>query len=58
MADADMPDGNAIDAFIRKWEGITASELSTSQSFLIELLEMLIALGRAERMDSEAYRGV
>lgn len=29
------------DAFIDKWRGVTASELSTSQSFLIELCELL-----------------
>lgn len=29
------------DAFIAKWQGVTASELSTSQSFLIDLCELL-----------------
>jgi hypothetical protein len=28
-------------AFIERWRGITASELSTSQSFVIELCELL-----------------
>ncbi|MGY1424320.1 hypothetical protein [Lysobacter sp. A289] len=28
-------------AFITKWQGITASELSTSQSFLIDLSHLL-----------------
>ena len=31
----------AADAFIAKWKGTAASELSTSQSFLIELCELL-----------------
>lgn len=31
----------ATDAFITKWQGITASELSTSQSFLIDLCALL-----------------
>lgn len=29
------------DAFISKWQGISASELSTSQSFLIDLCALL-----------------
>src|SRR5690606_28829728 len=29
------------DGFIAKWQGVPASELSTSQSFLIELCELL-----------------
>ncbi|MBS3958609.1 MAG: class I SAM-dependent DNA methyltransferase [Xanthomonadaceae bacterium] len=29
------------ETFIRKWRGVTASELSTSQSFLLELCELL-----------------
>ena len=37
--DADA-DGDA-DAFVSKWQGVTASELSTSQSFLIELSQLL-----------------
>jgi len=37
--DADA-DANA-DAFVTKWQGVTASELSTSQSFLIELSQLL-----------------
>ena len=28
-------------AFITRWQGVTASELSTSQSFVIELCELL-----------------
>ena len=39
MADADSAPHNtdAADAFISKWQGVAASELSTSQSFLIDL---------------------
>lgn len=29
------------DAFIAKWQGVVASELSTSQSFLIDLCALL-----------------
>ncbi len=29
------------DAFIQQWQGVTASELATSQSFLIGLCELL-----------------
>ena len=31
----------ATDAFIDRWQGVTASELSTSQSFLIDLCRLL-----------------
>ena len=31
----------AATAFISKWQGVTASELSTSQSFLIDLCHLL-----------------
>lgn len=31
----------ATDAFIARWQGVTASELSTSQSFLIDLCRLL-----------------
>lgn len=31
----------AADAFIAKWQGVPASELSTSQSFLIDLCALL-----------------
>ena len=34
-------DKDAADDFIAKWQGITASELSTSQSFLIDLCALL-----------------
>ncbi|MFZ7096092.1 class I SAM-dependent DNA methyltransferase [Luteimonas dalianensis] len=40
MASAEA--GNAaVHAFIAKWQGVTASELSTSQSFLIDLCALL-----------------
>jgi hypothetical protein len=32
---------DAVDAFIAKWNGVAASELSTSQSFLIDLCHLL-----------------
>lgn len=38
MTDANL---QAADAFIAKWKGVAASELSTSQSFLIDLCELL-----------------
>lgn len=39
-ADAAAVDARADD-FIAKWQGVTASELSTSQSFLIDLCHLL-----------------
>ena len=30
-----------VTAFIQRWRGVTASELSTSQSFVIQLCELL-----------------
>ncbi|MEN5206684.1 DNA methyltransferase [Stenotrophomonas terrae] len=39
QADAEIQDG--ADAFITRWQGVAASELSTSQSFLIELSQLL-----------------
>ena len=39
QADSEIQD--AADAFIARWQGITASELSTSQSFLIDLCRLL-----------------
>ena len=33
--------GNHADAFIQQWQGVTAIELATSQSFLIGLCELL-----------------
>ncbi|MDQ3039357.1 MAG: class I SAM-dependent DNA methyltransferase, partial [Pseudomonadota bacterium] len=42
MADAGSSDDSAAaDAFIAKWQGVAASELSTSQSFLIDLCHLL-----------------
>ena len=42
MADANTPsNADAIDAFISRWDGTTASELSTSQSFLIDFCHLL-----------------
>ena len=38
MTDTDVA---AAEAFIARWQGVTASELSTSQSFLIDLCELL-----------------
>lgn len=39
QADSEIQD--AADAFIARWHGVTASELSTSQSFLIDLCRLL-----------------
>ena len=48
MADTDITPGTdatagnaAADTFIDKWQGVTASELSTSQSFVIDLCHLL-----------------
>lgn len=30
-----------VDSFIARWQGVAASELSTSQSFLIDLCRLL-----------------
>ena len=38
---ANPVDNAAADAFIAKWQGVAASELSTSQSFLIDLCNLL-----------------
>jgi hypothetical protein len=38
---SDGADSAAADAFIARWQGVTASELSTSQSFLIDLCRLL-----------------
>jgi hypothetical protein len=41
-ADRDEDDGRAAaEAFVARWQGVTASELSTSQSFLIDLCALL-----------------
>lgn len=39
--DDEAAGGAVATAFVEKWSGITASELSTSQSFLIDLCELL-----------------
>jgi hypothetical protein len=36
-----VADADVIENFIARWKGVTASELSTSQSFLIEICELL-----------------
>jgi hypothetical protein len=40
MKNNNTPD-NTPEAFIARWEGVTASELATSQSFIINLCELL-----------------
>ena len=40
-AEADEATTSAAQAFINRWKGVTASELSTSQSFVIQLCELL-----------------
>lgn len=39
--DTDVGDEAAVEAFIERWQGVTASELSTSQTFLIDLCRLL-----------------
>ena len=38
---APMDKNNAIEAFIKRWQGVTASELATAQSFVMEFCELL-----------------
>lgn len=45
----------AAGAFISKWQGITASELSTSQR-LPKLLEMLVVLGTAQEQEDGGFK--
>jgi len=46
-----------IESFIARWQGVTASELATAQSFviglyrLLDLPELLATLGRARRLN-------
>ncbi|MDP3885922.1 hypothetical protein [Hydrogenophaga sp.] len=40
-AEADEATTATAQAFINRWKGVTASELSTSQSFVIQLCELL-----------------
>ena len=44
----------AAGAFIQRWQGVTASELSTSQSFVIELCELL-GVPRPHATDEQDY---
>lgn len=39
--DFQMHNENQVKAFIERWQGVTASELATAQSFVIELCELL-----------------
>jgi hypothetical protein len=41
MVEADDDGRVAAEAFVARWQGVTASELSTSQSFLIDLCALL-----------------
>jgi hypothetical protein len=36
-----MDKNNSIEAFIRRWQGVTASELATAQSFVMDFCELL-----------------
>ena len=36
-----MDKNDAIDAFIKRWQGVTASELATAQSFVMDFCELL-----------------
>lgn len=36
-----MPEQSPVDSFIERWRGVTASELSTAQSFVMDLCELL-----------------
>ena len=62
MSDA----ASAVDSFIARWQDVTASELATAQSFVIELcrlldileaLAALAALGRARRVEDGRWMG-
>ena len=52
-----------VESFIARWQDVTASELATAQSFVIELcrlpdiLEALAALGRARRVEDGRWMG-
>ena len=41
MSDRPAAAPDAVQTFIHRWQGVTASELSTAQSFVIELCELL-----------------
>lgn len=49
-----MPDENPVDTFIERWRGVTASELATAQSFVIELCELL-GVEKPHPTDDQAY---
>lgn len=36
-----MDKNNATEAFIQRWQGVTASELSTAQSFVMDFCDLL-----------------
>ena len=36
-----MPGGNPVEDFIERWRGVTASELATAQSFVMDLCDLL-----------------
>lgn len=36
-----MDKNKAIEEFIKRWQGVTASELATAQSFVMEFCELL-----------------
>jgi hypothetical protein len=36
-----MTNPNPVDTFIERWRGVTASELATAQSFVMDLCELL-----------------
>lgn len=48
------PTHPAVDAFIARWQGSTASELSTAQSFVIELCDLL-AVPRPHATADQSY---
>ena len=39
--DATNPANKSTETFIQRWQGVTASELVTAQSFVIDLYELL-----------------
>ncbi len=49
-----MADKTSIAAFITRWQGVTASELATAQSFVIELCELL-GVEKPHPTDDQAY---
>jgi len=49
-----MPDENPVDTFIARWRGVTASELATAQSFVMELCDLL-AVGKPHHGDDYMF---